>query len=347
MASRMSTQASSARPWRRSATMRPKLRMRVKGNSRMARHSSKFARGVGFSRAEAEFAPLKPPPLVPSCLMATWEAWGLHGLVALEGLGHALGSQGYGKHEGEGQKHTEDHADHIGEEVPEPPVAGRPQSPHEGEGHGNAHGRGQEVLHGQARGLGQVAEVRLPRHGLPIGVGREAHGHVQGRIGGQPPEALGVGGQGPLGHEQQEQPRDGHPRKGHDAHQIAPPAHGIVRVHPQKAEGAALHRADDAAGPGLAPLHHVHEVAGKRHRAGHQQGPVGRRREQGRAHLPTHRPSPSLNSSTARYTIAARASTPTAAVTYAMALPFRSGPRRAAPSQAVRCRSRPSAPDGT
>ena len=37
--------------------------------------------GVGFSRGWAELTPKKPPPLVPSCLIATWEAAGPSAIV--------------------------------------------------------------------------------------------------------------------------------------------------------------------------------------------------------------------------------------------------------------------------
>lgn len=61
----------SARLCRRSPTMRPKANTRAKGMSGIAAHWRRFVSGVGFSKAEAEFAPLKPPPFVPSCLIAT------------------------------------------------------------------------------------------------------------------------------------------------------------------------------------------------------------------------------------------------------------------------------------
>ena len=44
--------------------------------SRIANISKKLLRGVGFSKGWAEFTLKKPPPLAPSCLMATWDATG-------------------------------------------------------------------------------------------------------------------------------------------------------------------------------------------------------------------------------------------------------------------------------
>ncbi|MCY1251484.1 hypothetical protein D9M72_652530 [compost metagenome] len=43
--------------------------------------SSRLLRAVGFSNGCAELTPKKPPPLVPSCLIAIWLAAGPSGMV--------------------------------------------------------------------------------------------------------------------------------------------------------------------------------------------------------------------------------------------------------------------------
>ncbi len=68
--------ASRAQPWRRSFTICPKARQRAAGMRRMASIWVKFDRGELFSKGWAPLAPKKPPPLVPSILMAIWEAAG-------------------------------------------------------------------------------------------------------------------------------------------------------------------------------------------------------------------------------------------------------------------------------
>jgi len=65
-----------AHPCRSSLTIRPKVKQRAAGMSRIASSSSRLLRGVGFSRGWAELTLKNPPPLVPSCLMATCEAAG-------------------------------------------------------------------------------------------------------------------------------------------------------------------------------------------------------------------------------------------------------------------------------
>ena len=56
--------------------MRPKVAVSAAGISRMKSISTKFENAVGFSNGIAELTLKKPPPLVPSCLIATCEAAG-------------------------------------------------------------------------------------------------------------------------------------------------------------------------------------------------------------------------------------------------------------------------------
>jgi len=63
---------SRARPCRRSPTSLPQVRHRPAEMARMATHWSKLVSGVGFSKGWELLALKKPPPLVPSCLMAIW-----------------------------------------------------------------------------------------------------------------------------------------------------------------------------------------------------------------------------------------------------------------------------------
>jgi hypothetical protein len=65
-----------AQPWRRSPTRIPKVRGRAVGISRSRKSSRRLVKGRGFSSGWAEFALKNPPPLVPSSLMASWEATG-------------------------------------------------------------------------------------------------------------------------------------------------------------------------------------------------------------------------------------------------------------------------------
>ncbi len=82
--------------------------------------SRKFENGVGFSSGWAELALKNPPPLVPSCLMAIWDAAGPtamtcvcpirrwleqgNGLILTECLHDTLGDKRQSQHEGKRQE---------------------------------------------------------------------------------------------------------------------------------------------------------------------------------------------------------------------------------------------------
>ena len=68
--------ASTAMPWRRSPTIRPNANTSAAGISRIASISMKLVSGDGFSNGCDELALKKPPPLVPSSLMASCDATG-------------------------------------------------------------------------------------------------------------------------------------------------------------------------------------------------------------------------------------------------------------------------------
>ncbi|MCY1529983.1 hypothetical protein D9M68_651560 [compost metagenome] len=68
--------ASTAQPCRRSPTMRPNTKHSAAGIRKMASICTKFVTAVGFSKGCAELALKKPPPLVPTILMASCEATG-------------------------------------------------------------------------------------------------------------------------------------------------------------------------------------------------------------------------------------------------------------------------------
>ena len=56
--------------------MRPKVAVSAAGISRMKRTSTKLLNALAFSNGNALLTLKKPPPFVPSCLIAIWEAAG-------------------------------------------------------------------------------------------------------------------------------------------------------------------------------------------------------------------------------------------------------------------------------
>src|SRR5574343_277674 len=108
----------------------PKVMHKAAGIRKMARTSRKLASGVGFSKGWAELTLKKPPPLVPSCLMAICDAAGptamlcsavvaqfglvefelfdeLDGGVLVERLHDALADQNDRQHDGQRQQDIE------------------------------------------------------------------------------------------------------------------------------------------------------------------------------------------------------------------------------------------------
>ncbi len=68
--------AKSAQPWRASLAMRPYVKVRPAGMTKMRSIWTRFTSGVGFSNGWELLALKKPPPFVPSILMASWDATG-------------------------------------------------------------------------------------------------------------------------------------------------------------------------------------------------------------------------------------------------------------------------------
>ena len=63
-------------PWRREPTMRPYMKTSAAGMTSTSSISKKLVKPLGFSNGCAELTLKKPPPLVPSILIASCEATG-------------------------------------------------------------------------------------------------------------------------------------------------------------------------------------------------------------------------------------------------------------------------------
>src|SRR5262245_43935966 len=73
---RMNIAAHTAQPCACLLTIHPNVHVSAEEMMRIEYTSRKFVHGVGFSNGCAELTLKKPPPLVPSCLMAIWLAAG-------------------------------------------------------------------------------------------------------------------------------------------------------------------------------------------------------------------------------------------------------------------------------
>ncbi|MEY9460112.1 hypothetical protein ABH973_000525 [Bradyrhizobium ottawaense] len=72
-----------AQPWRWLPTMPPNTLVIAAPSAKIDSICTKFDSAVGFSNGCAALALKKPPPLVPSILIATWEATGPTAMVCL------------------------------------------------------------------------------------------------------------------------------------------------------------------------------------------------------------------------------------------------------------------------
>ena len=162
--------ASRAQPWRRSFTMRPKVMHSPAAMARMLSIWMKLEMGELFSKGWAPLALKKPPPLVPSILMAICEAAGPMAItwsarrvdVGREVLDQALGHEEEGENEGQGQQDVKGAAHQVHPGIAQARGAAARDAPDERHQHGNARGGGDKVLHSEAQHLGEVAQRGSP-----------------------------------------------------------------------------------------------------------------------------------------------------------------------------------------
>ena len=119
----------------------------------------------------------------------------LGGGVGVEVLDDALRGEGYGEDDGDGEKDPEGAAGEVDPEVAEGLHLAAGDAADEGDGEGQAYGGGPEVVRGEAEHLGEIAHGGLGRVGLPVGVGGEGDGGVEGEVGRYVGEVLRVEGE--------------------------------------------------------------------------------------------------------------------------------------------------------
>ena len=161
---------------------------------RMANISIQLVRPLGFSKGWAELALSGPPPFVPSSLMISCEAKGPRAMICsapCSVVAVAVPSNVWvtpcqdehdGADHGEGQQDVERRARQVDPEVADRRGVAPDEATDEGHGDGDAGGGRREVAHRQAGRLDEVAGA-LARVVLPVRVGLEADGRVEGQLG--------------------------------------------------------------------------------------------------------------------------------------------------------------------
>ena len=220
---------------------------------RMLSICTKFESGELFSKGWAALAPKKPPPLVPEHLDRDLGGRGSHGEHLSAGgvevggqvLDDALGDEEEGEDEGHGQEDVEGAAHQVHPGIPEVHGAAACDAPDQRHQHRHARGGREEVLHRQTQHLGEVAQGDFAAVGLPVGVGDEAYGRVEGEACRHIALMLGIEGQGGLGLHQEEHRRQAEELDEGDGPGVGLPAHLIVLADAHEAVEAPLEGPQD------------------------------------------------------------------------------------------------------
>ena len=162
--------------------------------TKMPNIARKFESGVGFSNGCALLALKKPPPLVPNCLMISCDATGpcamvcaarlrpsCTGVVRLAGSGRRPARRGTSAPTmADRQQHPERRARHVDPEVADGLLLLLRDAADERDRHRDAGRRRHEVVIREPGHLREVAHGRLAAVRLPVRVGRERRGGVEG-----------------------------------------------------------------------------------------------------------------------------------------------------------------------
>jgi hypothetical protein len=181
-----------------------------------------------------------------------------------ERLGLAQADIGHGDHQGEGQQEVEIDARQVGIEVAKPLAAIGGEGAGDRGGHGHAGGGRDEVVRGQARHLREGRD-RLLRHiGLPVGVGDEADGGVEGQVRRHAGEALRIERQEVLEAQGQVEDDKARGREGQEARGVAQPVLRAVALDAADGIDDALHGFQHRIEPGALTLPDAGEIETER-----------------------------------------------------------------------------------
>ena len=165
-----------------------------------------------------------------------------------QALHHALPRQEYGQDHGQRQQHVQRRARDVDPEIADRAGRTGSKAADQRERNGNAGGGRKEVLAGQADHLRQDTHRLLAAVALPVGVGDEADGGVEARIGAHAHHAFGIEREPALQALQAVDKHHAHRIEGDQRQRVGFPA----LCGAGSGTGGAQHRALDAAKPAQA-----------------------------------------------------------------------------------------------
>ncbi len=197
-------------------------------------------------------------------LLRAFERRGLH--RGLQGLRHAGGEKAQRDEKGDGQQDIEGGAGQIDPEIAERRGAGAGEGAGDRQGQGDAGRGGEEIMHRQPGHLREMAHRRLAAIGLPVGVGQEADGGVEGEVGRDVVEPLRVERQVGLQAQDGVERNEARGGKGQHGQRIGQPALLALRVHAGQRVETALQRPENGREEGAFALEDMRHVKAERPR---------------------------------------------------------------------------------
>ncbi|MNN03639.1 hypothetical protein D3C81_1163350 [compost metagenome] len=175
--------------------------------------------------------------------------------VVGKGLRYALPYQQQREQQAQRQQAVEGGTGHVDPEVAQRRRAAPGDTAAQGNQHGQAGGRADKVLHGQAKHLAQVADRRLTAVGLPVGVGNETDGGVERQRPFLARQVLWVEWQVALQQQHAEQQQEADQVERQQGQGVLPPVLLLAGVHTRQPVTALLDRPQHRRQPGTLAFH--------------------------------------------------------------------------------------------
>ncbi|MNN06614.1 hypothetical protein D3C81_1194090 [compost metagenome] len=192
--------------------------------------------------------------------------------VLRESLRHALPDQVQRQQQAQRQQAVEGGAGHVDPEVAQSPGGFAADAATQRDQYRQTGGGADEVLHGEASHLAQVAQGRFAAVGLPVGVGHEADGGVERQRPLLTRQVLRVERQVVLEQQDREQQQETREVEGNQGQGVFLPALFGLRIDAGQTITTTFDRTENRRQPGALPFHHLVVEAPEKRRRDQNQG---------------------------------------------------------------------------